>query len=68
MTAKLAAYVTLSAKKSSFVRTDPEAAYAFCGQGVYLSHEGDRPIGVTWRLESALPAGLYQRYATLVVG
>ncbi|MEI9951903.1 MAG: DUF3427 domain-containing protein [Pseudomonadota bacterium] len=51
-----------------FVRTDPEAAYAFCGQGVYLSHEGDRPIGVTWRLESALPAGLYQRYATLVVG
>jgi len=51
-----------------FVRTDPEAPYAFCGQGVYQSHEGDRPIAVTWRLESALPAGLYQRYATLVVG
>ena len=47
------------------VRTDPEAPYAFCGQGVYQSHEGDRPIAVTWRLESALPAGLYQRYATL---
>ncbi|MEO6598337.1 MAG: DUF3427 domain-containing protein [Polyangiaceae bacterium] len=51
-----------------FVRTDPEAPYAFCGRGVYLSHEGDRPIAVTWRLESALPAGLYQRYATLMQG
>ncbi len=51
-----------------FVRTDPDAPYAFCGQGVYQSHEGDRPIAVTWRLESALPARLYQRYATLTQG
>lgn len=50
-----------------FVRTDPEAPYAFCGQGVFQSHEGDRPITVTWRLENALPAGLYQRYATLAL-
>ena len=48
-----------------FVRTDPDAPYAFCGPAVYQSHEGDRPIAITWRLEHALAAGLYQRYATL---
>jgi superfamily II DNA or RNA helicase len=51
-----------------FVRTDPDAPYAFCGPAIYQSHEGDRPIAVTWRLENALPAGLYQRYATLTQG
>ena len=50
------------------MRTDPDAPYSFCGAGVYQSHEGDRPIAVTWRLETALPAGLYQRYATLMQG
>jgi hypothetical protein len=51
-----------------FVRTDPEAAYAFCGGLVYQSHEGDRPIAITWRLQSALAAGLYSRFATLMQG
>jgi len=51
-----------------FVRTDPEAPYAFCGPATYQSHEGDRPIAITWRLEHALPASLHQRYATLMQG
>jgi hypothetical protein len=51
-----------------FVRTDPDAPYAFCGAGVYQAHEGNRPIAVTWRLQHALPAALYQRYATLAQG
>ena len=38
------------------------------GDGVYQSHEGDRPIAVTWRLETALPAGLYGSFATLMQG
>ena len=29
-----------------FVRTDPEAPFAFCGPAIYQSHEGDRPIAV----------------------
>lgn len=48
-----------------FVRTDPNAPFAFCGPATYQSHEGDRPIAITWRLEHALPATLYQLYATL---
>jgi hypothetical protein len=51
-----------------FVRTDPEAAYAFCGGVEYQAHEGDRPIAITWRLENALPAGLYSGFATLMQG
>lgn len=51
-----------------FVRTDPDAPFAFCGPGTYVSHEGDRPIAITWRLRHSLPAALYQRYATLEQG
>jgi superfamily II DNA or RNA helicase/HKD family nuclease len=48
-----------------FVRTDPEAAYAFLGQVRYEAHAGDRPIAITWRLEHPMPAGLFESYATL---
>lgn len=51
-----------------FVRTDPDAPYAFCGPATYQKHEGDRPIAITWQLEHGLPAALYQRYATLAQG
>jgi superfamily II DNA or RNA helicase/HKD family nuclease len=49
-----------------FVRTDPEAAYAFLGPVIYQGHTGDRPIAVTWRLEHPMPAAVFQAYATLV--
>jgi superfamily II DNA or RNA helicase len=51
-----------------FVRTDPDAPYAFCGPVEYQSHEGDRPIAITWKLSSPLPAVLYSKFATLAQG
>jgi hypothetical protein len=51
-----------------FVRTDPDATYAFAGPARYVSHMGDRPIAITWQLEHGLPAVLHQRYATLAQG
>ncbi len=51
-----------------FVRTDPSAAYAFLGPLEYQSHSGDRPIAITWRLVQAMPAALFERYATLRPG
>ncbi len=51
-----------------FVRTDPDATYAFAGPARHVSHLGDRPIAITWQLEHDLPAMLYQRYATLAQG
>jgi superfamily II DNA or RNA helicase/HKD family nuclease len=51
-----------------FVRTDPDAAFAFLGPVRYEAHAGDRPIAITWRLEWPMPAALYERYATLRQG
>jgi hypothetical protein len=51
-----------------FVRTDPEATFAFLGRVHYVAHSGDRPIGITWKLDAKMPALLYERYATLRPG
>jgi len=51
-----------------FVRTDPDAAYAFLGQVRYQSHTGDRPIAITWALDRPMPAALFERFATLAQG
>ena len=48
-----------------FVRSTPDDAFAFLGPVRYESHMGDRPIAITWRLESPMPASLYEKYATL---
>lgn len=51
-----------------FVRTDPQSTFAFLGPITYQSHAGDRPIAITWRLATPMPAVLYERYATLRPG
>ena len=51
-----------------FVRPDPESTFAFLGPIAYEAHSGDRPIAVTWRLATPMPAVLYERYATLRPG
>jgi hypothetical protein len=48
-----------------FVRSTPDTAFAFLGPVTYLSHVGDRPISITWRLASPIPASLYAHYSTL---
>jgi hypothetical protein len=42
--------------------------FYFIGPAEYVSHEGSRPISVTWRLKYSLPAKLYRRMARLAVG
>ncbi len=51
-----------------FVRETTEDAYAFVGPVVYETHEGDRPIGIVWRLGRPMAAELYDRFATLSSG
>jgi len=31
------------------------APYLFLGTGQYVSHTGDRPIAITWRLDRPMP-------------
>src|SRR5690606_5712679 len=33
--------------------------YVFLGPAHYVSHEGDRPMAITWRLEHEMPARLF---------
>jgi hypothetical protein len=42
--------------------------FYFIGPADYVSHQGSRPISITWRLRTPLPAKLYRRMARLAVG
>lgn len=57
-------YLTGSSTVLLFVRAEKEnefgtAPYLFLGPAKYVSHEGERPIAVTWRLEHAMPTDFY---------
>jgi hypothetical protein len=53
-----------------FVRETPDSVdqYAFLGPVRLGGHSGDRPIAITWELLHAMPAGLFERFATLAQG
>jgi hypothetical protein len=43
-----------------------DRAFWFLGPARYVSHEGERPMAITWRLDHALPADLYVGFAAAV--
>ncbi len=36
------------------------AAYTFLGSAAYMKHEGERPMSITWRLATPMPAELFE--------
>jgi hypothetical protein len=47
-----------------FVRQEPKdefgtSPYLFLGPATYVSHTGDRPIAITWRLETPMPMDFF---------
>jgi superfamily II DNA or RNA helicase/HKD family nuclease len=44
-----------------------DRAFWFLGPATYVSHEGERPIAITWKLEHRLPADLYSEFAAAAV-
>ena len=48
------------------VRAD-ERAFWFLGPADYVTHEGERPIAITWRLRHRLPADLFTEFAAAAV-
>jgi superfamily II DNA or RNA helicase len=48
-----------------FVREDRESAYVALGSVERVSHEGDRPISITWRLNRPLTAELFRKFSVL---
>jgi hypothetical protein len=50
-----------------FTRMRPgDRAFWFLGPATYVSHVGERPMAVTWRLQHPLPGDLYQSIAAAV--
>lgn len=43
-------------QKTNEMGTEP---YMFRGPATYLSHTGDRPIAITWRLEQPMPLAMF---------
>lgn len=46
--------------------TTDDRAFWLLGPATYVSHEGERPMAITWRLEHALPGDLYAQFAAAV--
>ena len=50
---------------------DPEGvmtrdAFVALGSARYVSHKGERPMGITWKLETPMPAALFENFAALL--
>lgn len=44
-----------------------ERAFYFLGPARYLSHTGERPMAITWRLKTPLPGDLFEAFAAAAV-
>lgn len=49
-----------------FVRPDVHAPYVALGSCHYVTHTGNRPMSITWRLDHPIPGALFEQYATLL--
>lgn len=43
-----------------------DRAFWFLGPATYVTHEGEQPMAITWRLAHSLPADLYTAFAAAV--
>jgi hypothetical protein len=64
-------YIRGSGEKLLFVRRGRNndfgtAPYVFLGPVDYVSHQGERPIAITWRLRTPMPADLFAESAVAV--
>lgn len=60
------AYVKNAKRYWLFVRRTDEAPFQFLGRARHVSHDGSRPISIVWKLDHAMPAALFQEFASLV--
>lgn len=64
-------YITGASTVLLFVRRERKnefgtAPYTYLGEGKYVSHTGDRPIAITWKLASPMPPDLYSETALAI--
>jgi superfamily II DNA or RNA helicase/HKD family nuclease len=60
-------HVALGTSVMLFARLQQnDRAFWFLGPAVYVSHEGERPMAIIWRLEYPLPGDLFAQFAAAV--
>jgi superfamily II DNA or RNA helicase len=61
-------HAALGTKVVLFARLRADDRAFWClGPATYVSHEGERPIAITWRLDHRLPADLFTQFAAAAV-
>ncbi len=65
-------YISGSSTVLLFAREEPKveagtSSYLFLGEGRHISHDGERPIAITWELLSAMPTDFFTS-ATVAAG
>ena len=63
-------YLDGSSSVLLFVRHEPKddfgtSPYLFLGPASYVSHTGDRPIAITWRLRTAMPTDFFNHASAI---
>ena len=53
-------HVLLFARPEKVTELGSGAPYLFLGEADYVEHRGERPIAITWRLRSPMPAGVFE--------
>ena len=51
-----------------FVRETRDEGVVALGPVRYVSHTGERPMGITWKLDTPMTAALFERLAALLPG
>ena len=65
-------YITGSSTVLLFAREEPKvefgtSSYLFLGEGRHLTHQGERPIAISWKLSIPMPTDFFQS-ATVAAG
>lgn len=58
--------VALFVRRSKVTGDGRTRPYFFAGLADYVSHKGERPIGITWRLRDALPGDVFGEFRAAV--
>jgi hypothetical protein len=53
-------HVLLFARPEKVTELGSGAPYLFLGEADYVDHRGERPIAITWRLHSPMPASVFE--------
>ncbi len=60
------ARVLLAVREARLNAWGATAPYLLLGPADYVSHEGERPIAITWKLQNPIPADIFETFALAV--